>query len=334
MISRMADCGRILGATAVFYFHVGLQTGYPLSRWGEYAVAMFILLSGVAYTGFSSLRPTDGPSYARYVAARIKAILPVWIAINGAIYLASFCYPSALGRPFTFPEFLLSCAGLSQYFGHRYLSTVMWFVPFILQAYFLFPLLDPVLDRVPAALMIVLAYALSLPLMALVYEYWPLYATEICRNWSVLFRLPEVCLGVALGRGIFRRCRPREAVAALAAFAAVSLALATVCSNHFPAQAYVLSLPWNGLVVTAVITVAALLVAAAGGSRLNPGLLRLLGAASFPFFLAHGAGIRFIHCHSASGAAGWPVYFLLCWALAVVITVLTRRRKAKRAGPI
>jgi peptidoglycan/LPS O-acetylase OafA/YrhL len=324
MISKASDFGRILGASAVFYYHVGIVTGFPLWQWGEYAVAFFIILSGVAYIGFSANKPKDFPSYRHYLVSRVRAIFPMFITINGILYLASFCYPSRLGRPFTFTEFLLSSAGLSQYFGYRYLSTVMWFIPFIIQVYQLLPVLVALLNRVSAVTIIVAAFATSLSLITLVFWLWPAHAVEICRNWSPVFRLPEVCFGVVTGRALFGKSSRSTDVAALVVFAILSLALATG-APHFVPQSYILALPWNGLVVTALIAVTAMAAAVLCGRSWIGQWLRSAGATSLPFFLTHGIMILFVFQHFGVDLLAWLLYFALCWGAAILFLMVFRR---------
>jgi peptidoglycan/LPS O-acetylase OafA/YrhL len=315
MVSKISDIGRFFGASAVFYYHMGNN---PLAKWGEFAVAFFIILAGVAYIGFTSIKPTDLASYRQYIGARIKAIFPIFIIINLGIFIASHFYPSALGRPFTLVDFLLSSSGLSQYFGHRYLSLVMWFVPFIIQAYFLFPFIDNCLNRVSGVLIIIVAFGISLSLITLVFWLWPAQAPHICRDWSVIFRLPEVCLGLILGRWIFHRQDFKADLAALATYVILSFVIATLGALYFDHQAYVLSLPWKGLIVTAIIVIASIVTATILTPMRNQGFIRLLGTASFPFYLAHGVAIGFIFHRFGTKPLPWAAYFILCWCAAIV----------------
>ena len=128
-----------MAVTAIFYFHVGVNTHYPLSQYGHYAVGFFIVLAGVAYLNFSRTRVTDLRTCLHYFFNRLWALFPIFLAVNLLIFAASYVYPSGLGRPYSAGELVLSSLGLSQYFGYRYLSVVMWFVPFILQVYLLLP---------------------------------------------------------------------------------------------------------------------------------------------------------------------------------------------------
>lgn len=322
MISRAADFGRILGASAVFYFHVGLPTGFSVSAWGEYAVAFFIFLAGIAYVGFSSVKPTDPQSYRRYVYSRIRAIFPIFIAINCAIFAASFVYPSAQGRPFTFAELLLSATGLSQYFQRRYMSLVMWFIPFILQVYLVLPFLERLLERMAGVVVVILAFAVSLLLTSMAFWLWPSNAHEICRNWSVIFRLPEVCFGVIAGRCIFSRENRQAGLVALAAFALISCVLSMAVAPHFDAQSYILSLPWNGLIVSLIIAAAGVIFAAISKNWGGERLIRMVGAASYPFYLAHGVAIAFVFRRFGSAPTVWIVYFVLSWGGAIVLQLL------------
>jgi peptidoglycan/LPS O-acetylase OafA/YrhL len=322
MVSRVSDFGRFFGASAIFYFHMENNS---LAKWGEFAVAFFIILAGVAYTGFTSIKPTDLASYKRYIGTRLKAIFPIFIIINLGIYIASHFYPSALGRPFTFMEFLLSSSGLSQYFGYRYLSLVMWFIPFIIQAYFLFPFIDNCLNRVSGVLIIVVAFAVSLSFIALVFWCWPARAYHICRDWSVIFRLPEVCLGPILGRWIFYRQSFKSAITALVTFAVLSFIIATFGRLYFDQQAYILSLPWKGLIVTAIIVIASIVTTIILTPVRDQRFIRLLGTASFLFYLAHGVAIGFIFHRFGTRPLAWVAYFILCWCASIIFTVAFQR---------
>ena len=325
MLSKITNAGRILGASAIFYYHVGLVIAHPFSEWGEYAVMTFILMSGIAYTCFSSVHPHDLPSFIRYAAGRVQAIFPMFIALNVLIFLASFLYPSALGRPFSFLELFLSSTGLSQYFGFRYLSKVMWFIPFILQAYLLFPLITCLLDRLSAAWIILAAFVVSLAAVGLTFfSLPPGFSAVICREWSVLFRLPEVCLGVVIGATIFQRRDLRGGLVALGLFAGVSLVLATAVSARFEQAAYILSLPWHGLVVSLGIAALAAAVAPAITQKRMVDWSRLLGTASFPFFLVHGIALLFIYHHAGNSQVVWLGYFVFCWVEAVLFTLALR----------
>ncbi len=324
MLSKITNLGRIIGASAIFYYHVGLVTTYRFSEWGEYAVACFIMISGVAYTCFSSVQPDDLPSYHRYLVGRFKAVFPMFVVINVVIFLLSFFYPSALGRPFSFLELVLSSAGLSQYFGFRFLSKVMWFIPFILQAYLLFPFLVGLLKRIPAPWIVLAAFAFSLAATSAVFLYRPQSALEICRNWSVLFRLPETCLGLIIGQTICQQRNLKAGYAALLLFSLVSCVLATAVAPRFgPDAIYVLSLPWRGLLVTLVV-VALSSVAMVITRKPALNLIRLLSTASFPFFLLHGIAILFVYHHVGAAKAAWLGYFLFCWAEAIALTLTFR----------
>jgi len=324
-ISKQADLARFFGASALFYYHLGISTGYPMSGWGEYGVAVFILLAGIAYVCFSSFHPSDLRSYRRYICARITAVFPMFITINLALYLGSFLYPSGLGRPFTFLEFILSSAGLSQYFGFRYLSTVMWFIPFIMQAYLLFPFIDYLLNRVSGAWVIAASFVISLALVAMVFSCCPSNAKEICVNWCVLFRLPEVSLGLILGKTLFSKRDPLGGLSALATYCVLSLLLATVVSSHFVREAYVLALPWRGLVVSLLVSILALVLAPVFTTAKKTGFLRLIGVASFPFFLIHRVAIVCLYNRVGTTWWVWFIYFISCWSAALILAMGSAR---------
>ena len=316
-VSKSTDIARFLGASAIFYYHVGILTGYPLSQWGEYAVTLFIVLAGIAYACFSSIQPADLRSYSRYFGHRLIAIFPTFVAVNCIIFAASYVYPSALNRPFTLAEFGLSSAGLSQYFDRRYLSVPMWFVPLILQTYLVFPIIDNLTKRVSPVLIIVAAFLISLALTSVVFWRWPSHGSEICRNWSVIFRLPEACVAVIAGRWILRRRDFQPGIIAVVAFLLVSFLLAII-SPRFPAEAYILSLPWHGALVTVVLLVPAICIGIF--TSLPDSQLRLIGGSSFPFFLAHGTGILFVYHRFKAPIIPWIVYFALCWGGAILFT--------------
>lgn len=335
MLSKITDLGRILGATVIFYYHIGLATGYRLFDWGEYAVATFIATSGIAYACFSSSKPRDLPSYNRYLLGRLKVIFPTFIAINTLIFLASFLHPSDLGRPFTPLEFLLSSVGMSQYFGFRYMSHVMWFIPFILQAYLIFPGIMVLLHRFPAVWIMLTAFGVSLSAIALAFVCLPpMGASGVCRNWCVVFRLPEVCLGLIIGENLLRRRDYAGGSMAVALFILLSFALAAVAAPRFGQATYILSLPWRGAVVTLLITALSSVLAPVITRAWTLRFMRLLGTASFPFFLIHGIAILFIHHRVGVAVAPWVLYFLFCWCEAVAITLaFDFAGRAIRRGP-
>ena len=333
MLSKITDLARIFGATAIFYYHIGLATKFRFSEWGEFAVASFIVISGIAYTCFSSSKPHDLPSYNHYVSGKLKVIFPMFITINVLIYFASFLHPSDLGRPFSLLELVLSSTGLSQYFGFRYMSHVMWFIPFILQAYLIFPGITALLDRFPAGGIVLAAFVLSLSAIALTYVHLPVTAQGICRNWCVIFRLPEVCMGIIIGQGVAERQNRSSSLIALTLFIALSLVLATIVVPYFEPAGYILSLPWRGTVVTLLIMVLSSAAAPAIGQTQALRLLRLLGTASFPFFLLHGIAILFVYHHVGNAVVPWILYFAFCWCEAIAVTLAFgfARRTMRRA---
>jgi len=325
MISRISDIGRIIAVSAIFYFHTGGITSWPFYWWGEYAVTFFILLSGVAYSCFSSTHPDDFCSYRKYVLGRLKAIFPIFFFINLAIFAASYLHPSALDRPFTFAELLASCTGVSQYLGWRYMSTVMWFVPFIIQAYLLFPLIAPLIERFSGTRVVLAAFVVSTPLVMVVFLLFP-WPARICAHWSVIFRLPEVCLGVIIGMVIKDRRALRPGLVAIAV-SGTGLSILALAGRAYTdaTEAKILALPLHGLLISLGIVAVSIAAAAILAGPKNTSALRLIGTASFPFFLLHGAGVGFVGHRFGPSPAAWVSYYGLCWVAAILFTVIYRR---------
>ena len=258
-LSAIVDLGRALAVTAIFYFHVGKNTHWPLSQYGHYAVGFFVVLAGLAYLCFSRTHVTDWRSYCRYFRDRLWALLPIFLAVNLLIFAASYVYPSGLGRPYTWVELALSSLGVSQYFGYRYLSVVMWFVPFILQVYLLLPVVHWLLGRVKPVLAMLGSFLVSFGLAIMVCRWFPEKAEEICVNWSPIFRLPEVVLGVYLGMVFGRKMRFRGEGVFLAVYAAASVGQMWA-GGRLAMPETVAALTWAGLVVGVVVAAAAVLL--------------------------------------------------------------------------
>ena len=77
--SRTLDIGRILGASTIFYFHIGLSGRYPLSSYGEYAVEYFVMLAGIAYILFSRSKPSVPSEYFDYMKKRLASLFPMFV---------------------------------------------------------------------------------------------------------------------------------------------------------------------------------------------------------------------------------------------------------------
>jgi peptidoglycan/LPS O-acetylase OafA/YrhL len=221
---------------------------------------------------------------------------------------------------------VLGCLGIGEYLGYRALSQVMWFVPFVLQVYALLPLMNWLVARVYPASVLIAAFGLTLLVTTAVYAYWPAGAADISCRWSPVFRLAEVCLGVFLGRCLARRRRPSGAIAFAALYLAVSGAFVLLRDGEkYSSPIWLVALPWSGLIVGALITLTSvllLLVLRRIAPRLN---YRLLGAASFPFFLIHAAGIQTVYGKFGANAFVWLAYYVLCWAAAFVLATLDRQ---------
>ncbi len=331
-LSPIVDLGRALAVTAIFYFHVGVNTHYPLSQYGHFAVGFFIVLAGVAYLCFSRTHVTDRGSYFRYFGDRLLALFPIFIIVNLLIFAASYVYPSGLGRPYNVGELILSSLGISQYFGYRYLSVVMWFVPFILQVYLLLPLIEWLLSRIQPVIVLIAAFLLSFALTIPVCFYFPEKAEEICSNWTPIFRLPEVVLGVFLGMFFNKRARLTSGIVFLAIYMVASFCLMQSV-RYFPIPEVVSALPWAGFLLGVLITAIAVLMFVALSWSAHIRSFRLLGNASFPFFLIHGVAIRFIYAKFGTNIFIWLGYFLVGWCVAITLaTVDHQMRKVISAG--
>jgi peptidoglycan/LPS O-acetylase OafA/YrhL len=327
---RALDIGRILAASVIFYFHIGLFGHYPFSSYGEFAVEYFVILSGVSYILFSKSRLTVPSEYYAYIKRRWAALFPMFLLVNVAIYLGSFFYASVQGRPFTFVEFLASAAGISQYLGWKYMSTVMWFFPFIMQVYLLLPLIDWTARRINPVILVLLAFGVSCLLAQTV----PLFvrsdfqAMLVCKNWSPVLRLPEVCVGIILGRTVLANSRAWDGILAVVVFGMLSLAVSLLESANTLAQFY---MPWEGFWVPAVLLgVAALLSPVL--HKTNMRLLRGLGIASYSFFLLHAAPLAAINHHFQSRAVVWAAYYLICWSFAIASTQVLAQATKKLAS--
>jgi peptidoglycan/LPS O-acetylase OafA/YrhL len=323
-LSPIVDLGRALAVTAIFYFHVGVNTHYPLSQYGHFAVGFFIVLAGLAYMCFSRTHVSDRGSYLRYFGDRLLALFPIFIIVNILIFAASYVYPSGLGRPYNVGELILSSLGLSQYFGYRYLSVVMWFVPFILQVYLLLPIIERLLARIPPVIVLIVAFLLSFELTMIVSVQYPWKALEICCSWSPIFRLPEVVLGVFLGMVFSKHARLPGGIVFLAVYIVASFCLMQ-SANYYPIPEIVAALPWAGLLLGVLITVIAVLMFVALSWSAHIRSFRLLGNASFPFFLIHGIAIRFIYAKFGTNVLAWIAYFLVCWCFSIILALLDRR---------
>lgn len=319
-VSQTIDVARVVAVSAIFYFHVGQPTHYPLSHLGKYAVGFFIVLAGITYLVFSRTHASDLGSYVKYLGNRIAALFPVFLAVNVLLFAASHVYPSDLGRPFTMSELALSCLGISEYLGYRFLSQAMWFVPFILQVYLLLPLMVWLLSRVRPMAVLTGAFGLSFLLTETVFALYPANALRICYLWSPVFRLPEVLLGVFLGRWITQGTRASDAIAFFAVYLGASGSFILLSTeNSHPNAGWVLALPWSGLVLGVLIVLTAVLIR--HGLRWTAvGLnYRLFGAASFSFFLIHGPAIGAVYAKVGANTFAWLLYFVLCWIGAVIM---------------
>lgn len=327
---RTLDIGRILAASLIYYFHIGLFDKYPLSNRGEFAVEYFVMLSGISYILLSKSKPAKWSEYFAYIKKRFTSLFPVFFLVNLLIYLGSFFYTSSLGKPFSFAEFIASTSGISLYLGWKYMSNVMWFMPFIMQVYLLLPLIDWTARRINPVTLVLIAFGVS----CLLAQMMPLFANSeyqlklICKNWSPIFRLPEVCVGVILGRICLTRNGLGAGLLAVIVYGTLALAVDTVESTYAFGRFY---MPWNGFVVPLFIFGVSALISPLLRAA-NSNLLRWLGISSLPFFLLHAAPIATISHHFQNRPAVWAAYFLICWIIAIAATWLAQQLNLKLAA--
>jgi len=316
------DVLRILCATFLFYFHVGIVTHWPLYAYATYASGTFIALAGYCAVRYSRhrealLRPTIA-GVSRYFFDRFLAVYPAYAAITLAVFAGSFLYP-AVGHQghFTVTELICNLLMINQYIGMEYFTAMMWFVPFVLQLYLLVPLLSLIARRFSWQGLIACS-VVSLLASMVVYGIAPLAGSEVCKDWSPLFRLAPAFLGVACG------------IATSTAIVPGLLVLWLACS-----ASRLLLLPWwPGLQPTIFRSLysAAMFPALLGIAwviarqlqRCPDGLKKivtLLSQATLPFFLGHGILIHFLWSRFGSNPSIWVAYFVFCWLWSILFTI-------------
>jgi peptidoglycan/LPS O-acetylase OafA/YrhL len=329
---RTLDIGRVLAASLIYYFHIGIFDQCPLSAYGQFAVEYFVMLSGISYILFSKSKPALWSEYFAYIKKRLTSLFPIFLLVNLLIYIGSFFYASSLGKSFSFVEFLASAAGISQYLGWKYMSNVMWFMPFIMQVYLLLPLIDWTARRINPVTLVLIAFGVS----CLLAQMMPLFANSeyqlklICKNWSPIFRLPEVCVGVILGRICLTRSGLGAGLLAVIVYGTLALAVDTVESTCTFGRFY---MPWNGFVVPLFIFGVSALISPLLRAA-NSKLLRWLGISSLPFFLLHAAPIATISHHFQNKPSVWAAYFFICWIVAIAATWLAQQFNEKLAAAV
>ncbi|HEY0368517.1 MAG TPA: acyltransferase family protein [Chthoniobacterales bacterium] len=319
-LGRFMDVMRIISALLIFYYHAGIFVALPLSRYGDFAVNTFITLAIVASIAFARGGEAE-PSFGSYVWRRVKRIFPLYLLINVAIFGASFVYPSRLGQPFTSRQTILSALGLSIVFGERFLSEVFWFIPFIFQVYMLIGWRGKRLLRLPWPVCFIAAFLISAIEIAALAHFLGEGSYET-RKWSPLLRLPELFFGLMTAALISDLISTRAYFVNVATYAV--LAIAVACGAiALPIAAYLWMLPLHGLMITILVAIfAALMLLVLDFLTVETSLLRLAGAATFPFFLIHGVGMRFIASRWDSRPLAWASYLLACIIMAVVLTLI------------
>lgn len=336
MMNRWLDGSRVVAALCIFYYHVGIFVPLPLAAEGEYAVSAFIVLAMASAIAFSLPKREGVLKPGAYLLDKVVRLMPIYWAVNAAGFAASFAVPSKLGRPFTVSELLLSCLGLSEYVRERYISEVFWFIPFILQMYVLIALLAPHLARVRWAWSLPLAFAVMAIGIEGTLRLRP-DSVEIVRNWSPLLRLPDVCLGAIVGRWIAGQVSGAELARLVAYYAVLAAGFAGGAWGGGGVRAYLYLLPLQGLAVTLAIMGLAWAVTRGFAAARDAAAWRLLGRATYPFYLIHGLGVAFVFHRGGASALVWLSYLAGCVAAAVALDQafarlpLLWRRPADRA---
>jgi peptidoglycan/LPS O-acetylase OafA/YrhL len=322
--SAALDLGRVLAASVIFYFHVGLFSSLPLSFYCEKAVEYFVILAGVTYLLFSRPPAPGAGGYFAYIKRRLAALLPMFLLVNVLLYAGGFVFASELGRHFRFVEFLASASGISLYLHWKYMSTVMWFMPFIVQVYLLLPWIDWLARRWhPVTLMLVAFGSSALLAQTIAHFIHPsLEAGLIYKNWSPLFRLPEVCLGIILGRAALQPEGGKATLLAVGLYGLLPFAAVWLTPLYLPEAGFVVPL---------------ILFGAAGvltwrWQRLPAHWLRRWGTASFPFFLIHAAPLATLSHRFHNHLVVWLAYYIVCWLGAVGMTLVWERFKSRFDG--
>ena len=330
-IGLWLDCARVLAALAICYYHLGLFLPLPLSAEGEYAVATFLLLAISSAVAFSLPKHAALNPWS-YLGARLGRLLPLYVFVNVSIYAASFFIPSKLGRPFTVIELVLSSLGLSQYFGHRYLSEVFWFVPFVIQVYVLIAFGHRGIERLRGWWLLPAAFVLYW-LEILAAEIWTAHPHQIIRDWSPLLRPAEVLFSVQGGLWLTGRLPDRAFAGRLVLYTALAGILAALGAWQGGAGelTYLYMLPLHGLVVSLVILGAAWLCARLVASD-AAGWWRRLGRATYPFYLIHGMAIAAIFHRFGASPGVWLGYLVVCVAAALTLDAVFSYRPRRRTA--
>ncbi len=314
---------RVLAALAVFYLHIGLNLHLPLSDYGEYAVTTFLMMAIVSAVAFSLPKRQDEWQPGRYLITRLGRLMPLYVFVNLVIYAISFAVPSRLGRPFSGGELLLSCLGVSQYVRARYLSTVFWFIPFIVQVYFLIAIGQRSIDRLRAWWCLPAAFALlwlEILGMRFVETADPI---TILRNWSPLFRPTELVLGAQGGLWLAGRLNNQEFAGRIGWYAALAGLLALGCRQPL---GYAYTLPLYGGIVTVLIVGVTWLTTREPGAAARR-FWRRLGRATYPFYLIHGVPILFLFHHFGRSPAVWVADLVGCALAALVLDAVFSPRR-------
>jgi peptidoglycan/LPS O-acetylase OafA/YrhL len=263
-------------------------------------------------------RRADDTGVGNYLWRRLKRIFPIYLFINVLIFAASYFYPPRLGHSYSIAQLLLSVLGLSQYVGQPYLSEVFWFIPFIIQVYVVIGLFRDHLLKLNWKLFFLVGTCIS------GFAIWILSgvmgdALFEMRKWSPILRLPEVGFGFMTAAVVAQVLSPKAYWRNVAVY--VSFIALLACGSFIaPHAAYLFCYPLIGLGVSIFVAVACYcLLFVTKKLAVSARALRFIGRTTFPFFLIHGVGMRFVsHKYSANPVA-WFGYLFFCMAAALCL---------------
>lgn len=314
----------MVAASLIFLYHVGLSTKIFGSIYAEHAVTFFVILIPIAAKIFSRNKIPSPRKSWHYTLARTKELYPTFALFSIAIFASSYAVHSVLGRPYSLFELGANLLGISQYIGLRYMSYTMWFIPFTVQIFLILPLLQRIHEKVGDTIFLVGAACISTFLVIITYHFVPApKALLICREWSPLFRLPEVACGLILAKSVSVTDLARKILFCFLVFAACASPIIFT-----PVGSYSFLSPSLGLVTSLLIVVLGLILHLIAMPFVPGKWWRTGGAASYPFFLGHGIGLRFIAGRNDNSLIAFSLYWLGFWLFSITWVILGKKFRA------
>lgn len=198
------DLYRYLAAVGIIVFHADAidptARGYLRVDGLNLFVDFFFILSGfVLFHTYSNMK-ISGENYYRFIAKRLARIYPLHILTMFAVIVTYFTFPQ-LTRPFSIQD-IIANVFLVQAWGvldHASLNVPSWSISAEFFCYLLFPLMLPLILRVPAAITIAFSFALYFALS----RFWPFWESGIfgaTYDFGMLRALPTFILGCGMYR--------------------------------------------------------------------------------------------------------------------------------------